>query len=70
MPAKCIDINGKAKLKCLKCGRPFISWDRRKNRLCKPCKETNDNLLKICLPEALGIESNPLIILRQGAGWV
>jgi hypothetical protein len=65
MPAKSTDITGKAKLKCLKCGRQFISWDRRKNRLCKKCQEINENLIQVYLPEALGIVSNPLIIPMQ-----
>ena len=65
MPAKSTDISGKAKLICLKCSRPFISWHRRKNRLCKKCQEINENLIKFYLPEALGIVSNPLIMPKH-----
>lgn len=25
---------------CLKCGGMFASWDRKKNRVCEPCKNT------------------------------
>ena len=60
MSAKSIDIIGKAKLRCLKCGCSFVSWDRRKNRLCKKCKEINESLLRNCMPEALGIAGNPV----------
>jgi hypothetical protein len=59
------DISGKVKLICLKCSRPFISWNRRKNRLCKKCQENNEDLVKFYLPEALGIVSNPLIMPKQ-----
>lgn len=65
MPTKSTDIPGKAKLICLKCSRPFISWDRRKNRVCKKCQEINENLIKFYLPEALGIISNPLVMPEQ-----
>ena len=45
----------KGRVECLKCGRSFMSWDRRKNRLCGRCKEANEYLLKGSMPEALGI---------------
>jgi hypothetical protein len=65
MPAKSTDIPGKAKLICLKCSRPFISWDRRKNRLCKKCQESNESLVKFYFPEALGIVNHTLIKPKQ-----
>jgi formylmethanofuran dehydrogenase subunit E len=43
---------------CLKCGSHFLSWDRRKNRLCKRCNEENDWLLRLYTSESLGIEEN------------
>lgn len=65
MPAKSTDISGKAKVICLKCSRPFISWNRRKNRVCKQCQEINENFIKLYFPEALGIVSNPLTMPKQ-----
>jgi hypothetical protein len=32
-----------AKITCLRCDRPFMSWDRRKNRLCARCHESIAN---------------------------
>lgn len=60
MTAKSLDMVGKARLNCLKCGRTFLSWDRRKNRLCKKCREINEGLLSTYMPEALGIAGNPV----------
>jgi hypothetical protein len=65
MPARSIDIPGKGKLVCLKCSRPFISWDRRKNRLCKKCQESNESLVKSYFPEALGIANHTLNKTKQ-----
>jgi hypothetical protein len=48
------------KLLCLKCGSPFLSWDRRKNRLCQRCNKENEFLLRLYTPEALGIKRNEL----------
>ena len=45
---------------CLKCGNPFLSWDKRKNRLCQRCNRENDFLLRLYTPEALKIERNEL----------
>lgn len=28
-------------MECLKCGRKFKSWDRKKNRLCQKCQTSN-----------------------------
>jgi hypothetical protein len=47
---------GSNMIKCLKCGSSFLSWDRRKNRVCKRCNSENDLLLRFYTPEALGIE--------------
>lgn len=29
---------------CLRCDRPFYSWDRRQNRLCQDCREFLDRM--------------------------
>ena len=49
-------------LTCLKCSRPFKSWDKVKNRLCKRCNERNGegnyrNLHR--MPMEIGNCSNP-----------
>ncbi len=62
MSAKSLDIVGKARLNCLKCGRAFLSRDRRKNRLCQKCREINEGLLTTYMPEALGISGNPVCL--------
>jgi len=32
------------KMRCLKCGREFLSWDKAKNRLCGLCRESNKEI--------------------------
>jgi len=51
------------KVLCLKCGNPFVSWDRRKNRLCQRCTRENDFLLRLYTPDALGIERNEIGVM-------
>jgi hypothetical protein len=50
------------RVQCLKCDSTFLSWDRRKNRLCQRCNTENDFLLRFHAPEALGIERRALAV--------
>jgi len=33
---------GNIEINCLKCNKPFLSTDKRKNRICKKCSTQND----------------------------
>jgi len=40
-------------VKCLKCGRDFMSWDRKCNRICPDCDEANSRL-GVCIGKYAG----------------
>lgn len=51
---------------CLRCGRPFMSRDVARNRICDPCNALN--LTESKTASLHGAEGMPAQVIRKGVG--